>query len=177
MRPHRQLTWPGYLVAVSLVAIPLLDAVLDLARSHGSGGPTRAILVATASSTLLLPSAGVLLALVVAVLADDGRTQFAVGLVASLGTVAGVVFLMLLLLEIASGRPGEASERSALPIVVIAAKLLVETLTLGALGAAGIREARAARRARSTDAAPLLMHEPVVDRASEPSLTATHGAT
>lgn len=75
---YRQLAAPTYFVAFLLVAIPLFDALMSVAPFHPRAAQWRFAMVGLLSNALMIPSVGVLLAVIAAVTLDDAGAKRAI---------------------------------------------------------------------------------------------------
>lgn len=94
MEQNRPLARAGYLLAASLVAIPLVDAILPLLPLRFGDERWRWSAVGQVSNLLLIPLVGILLAIAVTSIVNDQRVRRVIGI------ICGVLALVLAIMSL-----------------------------------------------------------------------------
>jgi hypothetical protein len=163
MITSRQIAWPAYLVSASMIAIPIVDAATTLYPWRPSDAHWRFGAVGMLSNALLIPTAGLLVALATALVLNQTTLRRTIGVagfvVAGLCVVALAMFALDSIQTRAAVRP-EMRLSFNVASLTAAAKTLLAAVTYFAFGMAAARSA-----VRHAPLAPLI---PTTERTSRP---------
>ena len=173
MTSTKRLGPAAYLVAFSLVAIPLFDAATSTRPLHLHDPRWRFGAVGVVSNAMLFPVFGALLAIVAATMLEHRRTRRLLAVLTFLGTaicLAALGLFVLDALQTHSGVRPEFERSFVLASITVAVKLVIFAAAFCAMGVAGItrQSVGSARR----DVAPVQRHVPLLrprDSAPEPA--------
>jgi hypothetical protein len=142
MNRYKYLTWPAYLVAFALVAVPFFDASMQVGSFNPSNEQWRFGAVGLMSNAFMIPAVGLLIALVAAGTFGHWRFLRVLGAICGLGAVIVLALLLLFGLDAIQTR-ANVQPAARLSFVVAsftaAAKLLLALLTLAAIARAGLK--------------------------------------
>ena len=99
MEQNRPLAHAGYLLAASLFAVPLVDAILPLLPLRVGDERWRWSAVGQVSNLLLIPLIGILLAIAVAAATNDRRVRHVIGIVCGLLALALAIMSVSFVLD------------------------------------------------------------------------------
>jgi hypothetical protein len=99
MEQNRPLARAGYLLAASLFAVPLIDAIMPLLPLRLSEERWRWSAVGQVSNLLLVPLVGILLAIAVTVIVDDRRVRRVLGIICGLLALALAIMSVSFVLD------------------------------------------------------------------------------
>jgi hypothetical protein len=158
MTSSRQLAAAAYLVAFTLVAIPLFDAAMATAPFHASSAQWRFATIGLVSNSLLVPTMGLLIAVVTAVTQQQTRSRTLLAIASWLAALAMVALLVLFALDAIQTR-SLVREEMRLSFVVASAtaacKIALCALTLAMFGLAARRSRSRIRRTNYPFAPPI----------------------
>lgn len=107
----RRLAGPFYFIAILLVVIPATDFISNVWPLQPGDFRWRFGMTGLLAGFLLTPLLGIVLAGLVAVIAEDHRTLRLVSMVAAVGAVVLVVFVALFTLDVIQFRPEIPTDR------------------------------------------------------------------
>ena len=142
MLQSRQLALPSYLVAFSLAVLPPLDQLLQIFPLRIADARWRFGAFGLLSTSLLLPTVAVLIALVVAIVFDHWRFRRVIGvaaLVAVFVLAAGLVMFALDVLQVRNEVTAQATRAFHLAGIGATIKSLLAMVCWTALGITAIR--------------------------------------
>jgi hypothetical protein len=158
MDQYRFLAGPAYLVAFTLVAVPLFDALTQLGGLNPGSSQWRFGAIGLMSNAFLIPAAGLLIALAAAKMLGHGRFLRVFGALCGLGSALAVVVLLLFALDAVQTRANvQPAARFAFLVASLtaAAKLILAIGTLAAMARAGLRTPLLKPGGKSRERAPL----------------------
>jgi hypothetical protein len=159
----RQLAWPAYLVSAALILVPLSDVLTSLYPWRFFDPRWRFGAVGLVSSSLLIPTAGMLIALVTAAVCDHRVMRKIIGIAALVVATVCVVALFFFGLDALQTSAAVTPQmRLSFNVASIAAamKTLIASAITLAIGLSALRGGRArASRVKSAEV-PLFATEP-----------------
>jgi hypothetical protein len=135
----RRLAVAAYLVAFSLIIIPLFDASMSVMPMHPGAPQWRFGAVGLLSNALMIPLAGLLIAVGVAMTNGHRRTMTTLGILSWIGAALVLVSIAVFALDALQTRTAVRPQmRLSFTVASITAmfKLLLGTVVLGAFGRA-----------------------------------------
>jgi hypothetical protein len=153
MDRFRFFAWPSYLVGVSLIFIPIVDLTAHSWPLNPGSAEWRFGAIGLLSNTFIVPAAGLLIVLGVAVALEHKRLLQLLGWLCALGAVLMGITLGLFTLDAIQTRLGvkpELMTSFVVASITAAGKLMLALVTLLAFAVAGIRTARAATAGRAS---------------------------
>ena len=160
MPNHRALAVAAYLVAASLILVPLLDATLAISPMRPTDFRWRFGATGVLSNAVMTPNAGVLLLLITAISyghANFRRTIGALAFVAAAFWTVAISMFVLDALQMQPSVPAEMKTSFTVASSLALAKMVVDGTVLLALGFVGVRKSSGAA---ASSEPPLLMADP-----------------
>lgn len=152
MLNSRNLSLPAYLVAIAMILIPLADSFTTLFPWNVGDSRWRFGAVGLISNALMIPLAGLLVAVTVAWFREQRFVLRAIGVLGFLGALLCVLALVSFALDALQTRAQVRSEmRLSFDVASITAavKMVLAGATLTAFGLAGWRSSRESSRKSS----------------------------
>ena len=150
MNRYRFLGFSAYLVATTLIVVPFFDAAMSLWPWQPDSAQWRFGAIGLASNALMLPCAGMLIALATGITLGQPRTLRWLGLLCAAAALATGLSILLFALDAMQTRADvNAAARLSFNVAsaTAIAKLLIGTVTLVAFARAGWRSVNERRRA------------------------------
>lgn len=144
MNRYRFLGFAAYLVATTLIVVPFFDAAMSLWPWQPGSAQWRFGAIGLASNALMLPCAGMLIALATSITLGHLRALRLLGMVCAAAAVVTALSIMLFALDAMQTRaqvnPAARLSFNVASITAVA-KLMIGTITLAAFARAGTRAA------------------------------------
>ena len=168
MNRYRFFAWPAYLVGVSLILIPLIDVTAQTWPLNLGNEQWRFGAIGLLSNAFIVPAAGILVVLGVAIALEHYRVVRVAGWLCAAGAALTALTLGLFALDAIQTRVNvrpEAMFSFTVASATAMGKMTLAIVTLVAFAMAGVRSARAAGAQRiDRTAAPLAATTPRVAR-------------
>jgi hypothetical protein len=142
MITSRQIAWPAYLVSASMIAIPIVDAATTLYPWHPSDARWRFGAVGMMSNALLIPTAGLLVALVTSLVLNHTTLRRTISIIGFIAAGLCVVALGMFALDSIQTRAAVRPEMRLsfnVASLTAAAKTLLAGITYLGFGMAASR--------------------------------------
>ena len=142
MNRYRFLGFSAYLVAATLIVVPFFDAAMSLWPWQPASAQWRFGAIGLASNALMLPCAGILIALATSISLGQPRASRWLGMLCAAAALATSLSILLFALDAMQTRANVAAAARLSFNVASAtaiAKLLIGTITLAAFARAGWR--------------------------------------
>ena len=159
MNRYRAIALPAYIVGLSLIVIPLFDALAQLWPFNPGNAAWRFGAVGLLSNAFIVPAAGLLVMLGTAVVLDQKNVLRALGWVSAIGAVLIAPIIVLFALDAVQTRAGVRPEIKLSFLVAsftAVGKLILGMVTLFAFAIAARRVLRPAAGNAQSNMAPLL---------------------
>jgi hypothetical protein len=160
MNRYRYFAWAAYLVALSLILIPIMDAAAETWPLHFSNAQWRFGALGLLSNALMMPSVGILIVLGVAIAAEHDRflrlSGWLCAVCAALVVFALAAFVLDAIQTRVNVRP-EALTSFLVASMTAAGKMILVIVTLVTCAIAGTRTARTTAPQRSARPATVLV--------------------
>lgn len=171
MLPSRQLAWPAYLVAIALMAIPLVDAWTTLYPWSPGDARWRFGAVGLVSNALLIPMAGLLVAMLIAWFLEQRvmlRTIGVFGFFASAVCLVALAFFGLDAVQTRASVRLEMQTSFHVASITAAVKMALAGATFFACGLSAWRGSRGLVTRKSSGAAGGLFTLPTAPSTMKP---------
>jgi hypothetical protein len=177
MTESRQFAWPAYLVSAALVVVPLSDVLTSLYPWRVLDPRWRFGAVGLVSSSLLIPTAGLLVALVTAAACDHRVARKIIGVVGIVASTIALAALLIFALDALQTRatvPQPMRLSFHVASTAAAIKTLIAGASLLAIGLAALRAGKArSSRVKQADVHLFAAGQPAAIRPRESTDQAT----